>query len=124
MNHTRSHRRKFLTSSKIWNCRRIKQNHCLLDNTVKVTAFSSRQKDFEQFFIEEGEFSACKNVEGMMAAMNIRYNRDEWRLFMDSSMHSIKAVLLHKGKVLPSVPVACAVHKKKHTKTWRKFSAA
>jgi hypothetical protein len=45
---------------------------------VKVTAFHSRQKDFEHFFITQGELSACKNVEGLMAAMNIRYNLEEW----------------------------------------------
>jgi hypothetical protein len=48
-----------------------------------------------------------------MAAMNMRYNPEEWRLFIDSSTHSLKAVLLYKGKVLPSIPVACAVHKQK-----------
>jgi hypothetical protein len=84
----------------------------LLDNTVKVTAFHSRQKDFKQFFIMQSKLTACKNVEGLMAAMNIMYNLEEWRLFLDSSMHSLKAVLLHKGNKLPSIPVACAVHKK------------
>jgi hypothetical protein len=47
-----------------------------------------------------------------MAAMNIRYNPEEWRLFTDSSMNSLKAVLLHKGNVLPSIPVAYAIHKR------------
>jgi hypothetical protein len=78
---------------------------------VKVTAFRFNQNDFEQFFITQGEFIASKNVEGLLAAMNIRQNPDEWRLFVDSSMHSLKAVL-HKGNVLPSIPVACALHKK------------
>jgi hypothetical protein len=31
--------------------------------------------------------------------------------FRDSSMHSLKAVLLQKGNVLPSIPVAYAIHK-------------
>jgi arabinogalactan endo-1,4-beta-galactosidase len=84
---------------------------------VKVTAFRTQQKDFEQFFITRGELSSCKNVEGLMAAMNIRYNPDEWRPFTDSSMHSLKALLLHEGNVLPSVPVVYAVHKKKHMTT-------
>ena len=82
---------------------------------MEVTAFRSRQKDFEQFFITEGELSACKSIEGLMAAMYIRYNLEEWRLFTNSSMHSLKAVLLHKGKALPSVPVAYAIHKQE---TW------
>jgi hypothetical protein len=52
-----------------------------------------------------------------MAAMNIRYNPEEWRLFIDSSTHSLKAVLLHKDKALSSVPVACAVHKQETQET-------
>jgi hypothetical protein len=44
---------------------------------VKVTAFRCRQKDFEQFFITPGELSAC-NVKGLMAAINITYNPEEW----------------------------------------------
>jgi hypothetical protein len=78
---------------------------------VKVTAFRFRQKDFEQFFITQGELSACMNIEGLIAAMYIRYNREEWRLYIDSSMHGLKAVLLHKGNILPSIPVTYAIHK-------------
>ena len=78
---------------------------------MKVTAYRSSQKDFEQFFVTQGELSVCKNVEGLKAAMDIRYYSEEWRLFIDSSMRNLKAVLLHKGKVLPSIPVACAIQK-------------
>ena len=33
----------------------------------------------------------------------------EWRLFIDSSHRSLKAVLLHKGNKYPSIPVAHSV---------------
>jgi hypothetical protein len=66
----------------------------LLDDTVKVIAFRPLQEDFEQFFTTQGELSTCKNVEGLMAAI-IRYKPEEWRLFIDSFMQSLKAVLLH-----------------------------
>jgi hypothetical protein len=78
-----------------------------------VTAFRSHQKDSKQFFITQGELSACKNIKGLMAGMNIRYILEEWRLFIDSSMHSLEAVLLHKGNVLPLIPVAYVIHKQK-----------
>jgi hypothetical protein len=45
-----------------------------------------------------------------MAAMNIRYNSEEWRLFIRPSMRSLKAVLLYKGNVLPLIPVSYAIH--------------
>lgn len=56
----------------------------------------------------------CKNIKGLMAAMNIRYDPEEWLLFIDPSMHSLKAVSLHKGNILPSIPVACAVNIKRN----------
>jgi len=45
--------------------------------TVKVTAFHSCQKDFEQFFITQGELNACKKIKVRMAAM-IMYKLEEW----------------------------------------------
>jgi hypothetical protein len=84
---------------------------------VKVTVLCYLQKDFEQFFTTQAELSsACKNVESLMAAMNIRYNPEERRLFIHSSMHSLKAVLLQKRKVLCSVPVACNFCKERNIK--------
>jgi hypothetical protein len=54
----------------------------------------------------------CNNIKGLMVAMNIRYDLEEWQLFIEPSMHSLKAVLLHKGNVLPAMSVAFAIHKK------------
>jgi len=36
----------------------------------------------------------------------------DWRLFIDSSKLSFKAVLLHNGNNLPSIPVGHSVHNK------------
>ena len=47
-----------------------------------------------------------------MATLRITHDPDEWRLFIDSSKTSLKAVLLHNGNVLPSIPVGHAVHLK------------
>jgi hypothetical protein len=61
--------------------------------------------------MRQGELSACKNIEGLMAAINIRYSLEKWQLFIDCSMHSLKAMLLHKANVLTSILVAYAIHK-------------
>jgi len=37
---------------------------------------------------------------------------DEWRLFIDSSITILKAVLLHNGNVFPSIPVGYAIQMK------------
>ena len=47
-----------------------------------------------------------------MYCLNLNYDRTEWRLFIDSSKLSLKAVLLHTGNCLPSVPIGHADHMK------------
>ena len=51
---------------------------------------------------------AYKVVDGLFKALNLSHCSDEWRLFIDSSKGSLKAILLHNGNVLPSIPVAHA----------------
>ena len=48
----------------------------------------------------------CQNVEGLSNALGLGYNSHEWRLFIDSSTKSLKAVLLHVGNKMPSIPLA------------------
>ena len=45
-----------------------------------------------------------------MASLGISYEPDKWRLFVDSSKVSLKAVLLHDGNVLPAIPLVHAFH--------------
>jgi hypothetical protein len=52
-----------------------------------------------KLFEMEGNFLACG---GMVAALYINHSPEEWRLFIDSMKLSLKAVLLHNGKMLPS----------------------
>jgi len=84
----------------------------LLAGDVRVSMFRDRQKDLVPFFFMEGDLVACNNIDGVMAALNIVHDPDEWRLFIDSSKTSLKAVLLHNGSVLPSIQVGHAVHMK------------
>ena len=44
-----------------------------------------------------------------MLKLVITYNAEEWHLFIDASKISLKAVLLHNGNKLPSIPVAHSV---------------
>jgi len=53
---------------------------------------------------------ACTDVDGLMQTLNINYNPLDWRLFIDSSKLSLKAVPLHNGNTLPSIPVGHSVH--------------
>ena len=51
--------------------------------------------------------------------LNIEYNPEEWRLFIDSSKLSLKAVLLHNGNTKPSIHV---VHSVAMKETYEKMS--
>ncbi|GBL62458.1 hypothetical protein AVEN_31990-1, partial [Araneus ventricosus] len=62
------------------------------------TSFSwsrHREKEFTQFFSKEGKLVFCNDVQGLKKCFDIEYDPSEWRLFVDSSEISLKAVLLH-----------------------------
>ena len=79
-----------------------------MDEGVKITPYRYRQKNLEEFFTMKGTLVARKDVDDLFKALNMSHCSDEWRLFIDSSKVSLKAVLLHNGNVLPSIPVAHA----------------
>jgi len=80
----------------------------VLHHSVKVTTFRTRNHKFEQFFKTVGYITYCKDTDGLMDAMHMRHSPEQWRLFIDASKTSLKAVLLHNGNTLSSVPVEYA----------------
>jgi hypothetical protein len=55
---------------------------------------------------------ACTDIDGLIQTLNINHNPLDWRLFIDSSNLSLKAVLLHNGNTLPSILIGHSVHNK------------
>jgi hypothetical protein len=47
-----------------------------------------------------------------MEELQLEHTCGQWRLFIDSSKVSLKAMLLHNGNKFPSVPLAHTVHMK------------
>jgi hypothetical protein len=47
-----------------------------------------------------------------MQTFDVEYNVNEWRLFIDSSKRSLKAVLLHKDNYYASLRIGHPVHLK------------
>lgn len=82
------------------------QNWNLLASDTKVTVYRKRTLQFSAFFSMDGELCYCNDITGLFNCFEINYNPNEWRLFADASSYSVKAVLLHNGNALPSVPVA------------------
>lgn len=81
---------------------------------VQISRYRKRQADLQQFFtVDEGEkIGYCRDTKKLMEHMRITYDSAEWRLFIDSSKQSLKAVLLHKTNRKPSVPIAYSVDTK------------
>ena len=53
----------------------------------------------------ESNLVNCNNVHDIVTTLNIDHNREERKLFTDSTKLNLKAVLPHHGRVLPSVTV-------------------
>ena len=84
----------------------------LLQENVRITSFRNRHQKLEPFFRKEDNLEFCCDVDGLMNALEIKHGSQEWRLFIDSSKLSLKAVLLHNGNQLPSIPAGHVVHMK------------
>ena len=78
----------------------------LLESKAKVTVYRKRNKNIVSFFSIEENLCFCNDVHGLFGYFNIDYNPNDWRLFIDASKDSLKAVLIHNGNTLPSVPLA------------------
>jgi len=89
---------------------RLNEHH-LLSADVTYYWYRDREKEFRQFFTmdEEASLVYCNNVGGLITALGVAYQPKEWRLFIDSSSRSLKAVLLHNGNKIASVPVGHSV---------------
>jgi len=74
----------------------------ILDEGMKLILYCYHQKNLEEFFTIEGILVTSKNVDGLFTGLV------EWRLFIDSSKFSLKAILLHIMNVLHSILVAHA----------------
>ena len=87
---------------------RLKERNMLAPGT-SFSWYRHREKDFLPFFAEDEDLVFCKDIPGLTKMYDIEYDPNEWRLFIDSSKRSLKAVLLHNGNTYASVPVAHSV---------------
>jgi hypothetical protein len=90
---------------------RLKQWNFLKKN-VLISSLRSRHQQLVPFLRNEDDLAFYYDVDGVMNARGIKYDPQEWRLFIDSSKLSLKAVLLHNGNQHTAIPVGHAVHMK------------
>ncbi|KAL0829765.1 hypothetical protein ABMA28_003252 [Loxostege sticticalis] len=84
---------------------RLKEWKLLAPNT-KVSVQRKRNKEMASFYSNFENICYCNDIETLMSELNIPYVTQEWRLFIDGSKTSLKAVLLHNGNKYASVPIA------------------
>jgi len=92
---------------------RLKQWN-LLDPSTTFSQYKHREREFIEFFTYRDGISYCQNIEGLITKLGAIYAADDWRLFIDGSKTSLKAVLLHNGNNFGSVPLAYAVGMKEN----------
>jgi hypothetical protein len=77
----------------------------LLAPDCKVTYYRDRNNEIVEFFKETTGIPYLKNIEEYFNWLNIDYKPEEWRLFIDSNITSLKCVLLHNTNQFPSIPL-------------------
>lgn len=90
---------------------RLKQWN-LCESDVKVSFYRKRHSSLVPYYSKEDGLVFCNDVNGLMAQLGQNHVAAEWRLFIDSSKSSLKAVLLHNGNELPSLPLAYSANLK------------
>ena len=101
---------------------RLREKNLLAPGTTYFW-YRNRDCEFRQYFTysEDHSLVYCQDIAGLVSALGITYSSTEWRLFLDSSTKSLKAVLLHNGNKLGSVPVG---HSVKLTETYENMKSS
>ena len=86
----------------------------LLAPSCKISKPRKRHVTFANVYAmssDSDHSSLCysTDIQSLFQEIGIAYLALDWRLFIDSSKRSLKAVLLHNGNVYPSIPIAHSV---------------
>ena len=73
--------------------------------------YQNRDDKFRKYFTRDEQhwLVYCNDVSGLVKALGMEYKAVEWRLLLDSSVRSMKAVFLHIGNKVASVPIAHSI---------------
>lgn len=96
----------------------------LVQKGTKVSVYRNRHEKFSKFFEKDDSICFCKDIDGLMDALGFPHVVEEWRLFIDGSTDSLKAVLVHNGNEKPSIPIGHAVDMKESRESMQKILTA
>jgi hypothetical protein len=79
----------------------------MLASGVKFSWYRNREKEFRKYYAQEDQLVSCTDIRNLLHQLGEKeHGPSTWRLFIDSSKRSLKAVLLHNNNVLASIPLA------------------
>ena len=78
----------------------------MVEKDVKVSYYRKRNGGLSSAFKVERPLCYCHDIEELFQILGTIHIVNEWRLFIDSSKRSLKAVLLHIGNTKPSISIA------------------
>jgi hypothetical protein len=79
----------------------------MLASGVKFYWYRNREKEFLKYYAQEHQLVFCKDIHNLLHQLGEKeHEPSTWRLFIDSSKRSPKAVLLNNSNVLTSIPLA------------------
>ena len=84
----------------------------LLEPGTTISSLRIRNQSLSRYYANAENICYCKDIEGLMTELGCEHNPAHWRLFIDSSKTSLKAVLLHNGNIKPSIPVGYSILRK------------
>ena len=78
----------------------------MLSTDTTFAWYKHRESEYIRFFTMENSLVYCVDIQGLIEKLGTVYNRSDWRLFIDASKSSLKAVLLHNTNQFASTPLA------------------
>ena len=91
----------------------------LLEPGTNISSFHSHNQNLASYYASAESIRYCKDIGGLMSELGCEHNPADWRLFIDSSKTSFKAVLLHNGIIKPSIPVGYSILRKETYNTMK-----
>lgn len=95
----------------------------ILAPNVNIFSARGRHKHYTAHFksIENNSLAYCTDIRALVSDMQNVYDPEEWRLFIDSSKSSLKAVLLHIENAKNSIPIALSTNTKENYASLKKI---
>ena len=84
----------------------------LLEPGTTISSFRSRNQNLAGYYASAENICYCKDIGGLISELGCEHNPADWRLFINSSKTSLKAVLLHNGNIKLSILVGYSILRK------------